>query len=247
MIEIRNRAKERRPGRWKRAFEPLRTGRGGILAGRVLAVVAIPAMCLLAGCGGGGSANSNGALSITPGIGTIDTNCTGCNATSSSGAAVEQFTAALSSGGAASVTWTVSGGDANSGPGTITSGGQYTPPSYLTADQASVTVTAALSGSSSNTATAVVTVTPGFLQPLTPENASLGASGTLSLSGYLAELGGTAGITYGLSSTASGSSGGLGTLGASTCTRGGTAFTYCTVTYTAPATSRQAAPSLWPR
>ncbi len=193
-------------------------------------------MCLLAGCGGGGSANSNGALSITPGIGTIDTNCTGCNATSSSGAAVEQFTAALSSGGAASVTWTVSGGDANSGPGTITSGGQYTPPSYLTADQASVTVTAALSGSSSNTATAVVTVTPGFLQPLTPENASLGASGTLSLSGYLAELGGTAGITYGLSSTASGSSGGLGTLGASTCTRGGTAFTYCTVTYTAPAT-----------
>ena len=69
------------------------------------------------------------------GHGAIDTNCTGCNATNSSGASVEQFTATLASGGAATVTWKVSGGDANSGAGTITASGQYTPPSYLTADQ----------------------------------------------------------------------------------------------------------------
>ena len=106
----------------------------------------VPALGLLAGCGSGSvTANpSNGMFSISPGTGTIDTNCTGCNATNSSGASVEQFTATLASGGAAAVTWKVSGGDANSGPGTITASGQYTPPSYLTADQASVTVTATL-------------------------------------------------------------------------------------------------------
>jgi hypothetical protein len=42
------------------------------------------------------------------------------------------------------VTWKVSGGDANSGAGTITASGQYTPPSYLTADSVPVTVTATL-------------------------------------------------------------------------------------------------------
>ena len=39
-----------------------------------------------------------------------------------------------SSGGAPNVNWTVSGGDASAGPGTINSNGQYTPPSYLTAN-----------------------------------------------------------------------------------------------------------------
>ena len=79
-------------------------------------------------------------------------------------------------------------------------------------------------------------MTPGFLQPLTPENAALGANGTLSITGYLAEAGGTTGISYALSSTESGSSGGQGSLGSPNCTRSGTAFTFCTVTYTAPAT-----------
>jgi hypothetical protein len=51
---------------------------------------------------------------------------------------VEQFTATLTGGGAANVTWSVSGGDANSGPGSITATGQYTPPSYLTADRVEV-------------------------------------------------------------------------------------------------------------
>ncbi len=180
--------------------------------------------------------SSNGTFSVSPGTSSIDTNCTGCNTTNSSGASIEQFSATLTAGGAASVTWKVSGGDANSGPGTISSSGQYVPPSYLTADHVSVTVTAALSSNTSTTASAVLTVTPGFLQPLTPENAAVAANGTLAVTGYIAEAGGSLGIVYGLSSTAIGSSGGQGTLGTTSCTRSTTVFTYCKVTYTAPTT-----------
>ena len=91
----------------------------------------LPALAILAGCGGasvGGSSSGSGSLSISPGTATIDTNCTGCNATTSSGGLVEQFSATFG-GSAAKVNWTLSGGDANSGAGTINSSGQYTPPS----------------------------------------------------------------------------------------------------------------------
>ena len=203
-----------------------------------MAMAVVPTLCLLAGCGGGTvTVNpSNGTFSITPGTVSIDTNCNGCNGTNASGASVEQFTATLNGGGAASVTWKVSGGDANSGAGTINASGQYTPPSYMTADSVPVTVTATLASNSGVVATAMLTVTPGFLQPLTPENAALGVNGILTVTGYIAEAGGHTGISFALSSTASGSSGGLGTLGTPNCTRSTTAFTYCWVTYTAPVT-----------
>jgi hypothetical protein len=195
-----------------------------------------PALLLAAGCANGHvtAAPSNGTFSISPGTSSIDTNCTGCNATGAQGTVVEQFTATLASGGPAAVTWSVSGGDANSGAGTITASGQYTPPSYLTADRVPVVVTATLSPGVS--ATAVLTVTPGFLQPLTPENAALGANGQVTLTGYLAEAGGSLGISYALSGTAAGASGGQGSLGLVNCQRAVQSFTYCTVTYTAPAT-----------
>ena len=140
----------------------------------------------------------------------------------------------LSGGGAASVTWAVSGGDTNSGPGTITTSGQYTPPPYLTANSVQVTVTATLSSSSTTKATATVTVTPGFLQPLTPENVSLSSAGTVTVTGYIAEAGGSTGINYAVSSSPTGSSGGQGSLGTTSCTRNTTAFTFCSVTYSAP-------------
>lgn len=190
-------------------------------------------MLLAAGCTNGNVAAdpSNASFSISPGTGTIDTNCTGCNTTSAQGASAEQFTATLAGGGAAAVTWSLSGGDANSGPGAISASGQYTPPSYLTADRAQVVVTATLNTA---TATAVLTVTPGFLQPLTPENAALGPNGQTTVTGFLAEAGGEMGISFALANSASGSSGGQGSLGSTACQRGAQAFTYCTVTYTAP-------------
>ncbi len=204
---------------------------------RVLAIAVFPALLVLAGCGGAVSGNSLiGTFSVSPNTAAIDTNCTGCNATNSSGTAVEQFSATLSGGGSAGVTWSLSGGDANSGPGTITADGQYTPPSYLTADSVQVTVTAALTSSQSTQASATVNLTPGFLQPLTPENVALGGGGTVTITGYIAEAGGSTGINYSVSSTSAGSGGGRGWLGLSGCVRSTMAFTYCTVAYSAPGT-----------
>jgi len=202
----------------------------------MLAITALPTFLVLAGCGGGiaSTTTSNGTFSISPTTLSIDTNCTGCNAATSSGTAVEQFSAMLNSGGATTVTWSVSGGDANSGPGTISSSGQYTPPPYLTANSVQVTVKATLSSSSTTTASAALTVTPGFLQPLTPENVSVGSAGTATITGYIAEAGGSTGINYAVSSSSTGSGGGQGSVGSPSCTRSATAFTYCTVTYSAP-------------
>ncbi len=207
---------------------------------RALPLALVPAWLALAGCGGqvaagtspngsGSSVSSNGSFSISPSAASIDTNCTGCNATSASGA-YEQLTATLANGGAASVTWSVSPG----GAGSITSAGKYTPPGYLTADSEKVTVTATLNSNHSQAASAVLTITPGFLQPLTPENAALGANGTLSITGYLAEAGGATGINFALASTAAGAGGGQGTLGTPSCLRAAQTFTSCTVTYIAP-------------
>jgi hypothetical protein len=202
-----------------------------------LAMILTPALLLAAGCANGNvSANPvNATFSIAPGTNSIDTNCTGCNATSKQGGTVERFTATLSGGGPANVTWSVSGGDAKSGAGAISANGEYTPPSYLTADRVQVVVTATLEGNATTTATAVLTVTPGFLQPLAPENAALGANGQVTLTGYLAEAGGNAGIHFALSNSGSGTSGGQGVLGPESCQRSASAFTTCTVTYTAPA------------
>jgi hypothetical protein len=234
----------------------IRSGRGPICGSgpaafarralRAAAMGAVPVALLVAGCGGGGgsasggspsgSGSSSGGFSISPATITMDTNCTGCNQNNSSGGAVEQFVATMAGGGAASVSWTLSGGDASAGAGTITAGGQYTPPGYLTADTVTVTVTATLVSNASDKATAVIPVKPGFLQPLAPENAALGANGTLTVTGYIAEVGGSDGINYSTSSTATGSSGGEGTLGTPSCVRGAQTFTNCAVTYTAPST-----------
>jgi hypothetical protein len=211
---------------------------------KILPMVLAPALLLAAGCGGGPDiANpSNQAISITPGASSIDTNCTGCNVANAGGGSrgsFLQFAATHAGGGAAQVTWSVSGGDAVGGPGSINSSGQYTPPSYLTADRAEVAVTATLEASPSVRASSALTVTPGFLQPLTPENAAVGANGSVVITGTLAEAGGSTGIHFELASTATGqggiSFGGQGSLGAVSCQRGSQSFTACTVTYTAPA------------
>jgi hypothetical protein len=196
-----------------------------------------PALLLAAGCGSGlvNANSSTSAFSITPSVAAIDSNCAGCNATNAQGSSVHQFTATLPNGRPAEVAWSVSGGDAASGPGSINASGQYTPPSYLTADRTEVVVTATLVANPSLRAYSVLTVTPGFLQPLTPENAALGANGSIAITGFLAEAGGTTGINFELANSPTGQSGGQGTLSAASCQRDSKAFTACTVTYTAPA------------
>jgi hypothetical protein len=210
---------------------------------RIAALLMGPALLALGGCAGGGVSadSSNPTFSIAPGTASIDTNCAGCNGTNAQGTAAEQFTATLAGGGAATVTWSLSGGDANSGPGTISAAGQYTPPSYLTADRVQVLVTATMNRIV--TATAVLTVTPGFLQPLGPENAAIPAGGQLTITGTLAEAGGYDGISFALASSATGSTGGQGSLGEINCQRSIQAFTTCAVVYTAPATISSTSPT----
>ncbi len=208
----------------------------------ILPTVLATFLALLAGCGGGAViANSaNATFFISPGKAAIDTNCTGCNATNVHGSPVHQFSTAFNAGGKAPVMWSVSGGDAVAGPGTISAAGQYTPPSYLTADRVEVLVTATLKANPTVRASAPITVTPGFLQPLTPENVALGPNGTVTITGYLAEAGGSRGIRFALSDAPAGTAGGEGSLGATNCQHLAHAFTSCTVTYTAPSVAQSA-------
>ena len=176
----------------------------------------------------------NATFAISPASASIDTNCTGCNATNSHGSPVQKLSALLNGGGAADVAWSVSGGDATAGAGTISAAGQYTPPSYLTADRVEVLVTATLKANPSVRATSLLQLTPGFLQPLTPENLALGPNGTVTLTGTLAQAGGSTSIRFALSDAAAGTTGGEGSLGPTTCQRTSQTFTTCSVTYTAP-------------
>ena len=204
---------------------------------RKLSLLLAPALLAMAGCGNSlvTTTPAISAISITPRTGSIDTNCTGCNAANAQGNPVQQFTATLAGGGPAEVVWSISGGDAVSGPGSINQLGQYTPPSYLTADHAEVVVTATLAANPSLRAYSVLSITPGFLQPLTPENVAMGANGRVTITGVLAEAGGSSGIHFELAGSPGGQgSGGQGSLAAS-CQRDSQTFTSCTVTYSAPA------------
>lgn len=197
-----------------------------------------PLLIALSGCGAaaGTAYSSNAAFSISPATTSVDTSCTGCNATDARGVAAHQFNARLAAGGSAAVTWSVSGGDSVAGAGTISAAGNYTPPSYLTTDRVTVVVTARLASDPSVAARAQVIVTPGFLQPLTPENVALGANGSVTLTGRLAEAGGSGTIHFALADSPTGSAGGQGSLGTTTCQHSKQAFTACIVTYTAPTT-----------
>ena len=195
-----------------------------------------PFVIALAGCGSPTVAANSGnpRFAISPGAAAVDTNCIGCNGANGRGLPVHRFAATLTNGSASRVTWSVSGGDAVAGPGRISASGEYTPPSYLTADRAQVIVTARLAADPHVASSAPITVTPGFLQPLTPENVALGANGTATITAKLALAGGSAGIQFALAGSPSGTGHGQGSLGATTCQRSGKAFTSCSVTYTAP-------------
>ena len=193
---------------------------------------------VLVGCGAAGATTEfqTGALGISPATASLDTNCTGCNAVDARGNPVLQLAARTGQGNSAPVTWSVSGGDALAGPGNVDATGRYTPPSFLTRDQVSVQVIGTLAGNPALTARATITLTPGFLQPLTPENVALGPMGTVTMTGRLAQAGGHSDIHFALTSSAQGTPGGGGSLGVPVCQHSEQAFTTCSVTYTAPAT-----------
>ena len=215
---------------------PLRARRALRWSTAWLAASVVPAVLLVAGCGvSAGPVKSAGssALSIAPGISHLDTNCTGCNGLDARGVPVHQFRAVLANGGSAAVNWSLSGGDPVAGAGVIDASGRYTPPTYLSVDDTVVVVTARLASDPRIVASAPITVSPGFLQPLTPENVALGPGASVTFSGKLAQSSGHASIQFAIAGS-EGDSSAQGVLGLPTCHHSGQAFTTCSVTYTAP-------------
>src|SRR5579859_2226232 len=202
----------------------------------LLLVCAAPLALVIAGCGGSSysSSPSNSTFSIAPSTSSIDTN------------GQVQFTATLANGTAATnVHWAIVSGQNNSqiGEGSIDPAtGLYYPPSALSQDSVQVKVQANLTGNAYQTASAVITITPGFIQFVTPETATVAAGATLPVTATIGEVGGGS-INWSLSTSLSSSSSpgaAGGSLSSTTCQRGGLnssnpIYTTCSATYTAPA------------
>ncbi len=134
--------------------------------------------------------------------------------------------------------WAVLSGqnDSNIGQGSIDQNGIYTPPSALTHDSVQVKIQANLTSNIYSTATAVITVTPGFNQAVTPEVAAVSPGSNVALTGVIAEYGGGS-INWSLSSASSSITNPGSTYGAisgSKCQTSSQNYTACTATYTAP-------------
>ncbi|MFL6426934.1 MAG: hypothetical protein ACJ71S_01725 [Acidobacteriaceae bacterium] len=204
---------------------------------RALFACAAPLVLVIAGCGGGGPSSnpSNPTFSISPATTTIDTN------------GQVQFTATLTNGQpATNVNWVVTTGTNDNttlGWGSVdATSGLYFPPSALSKDSVQIQVQANLKTNIYQTATAVITVTPGFIQAVTPENATVSAGATVPLAATIAEVGGGS-VNWGLSTSPSGGSSpgsAGGAISNSSCQKSGSInssnpfYTYCTATYTAP-------------
>jgi len=175
-------------------------------------------------------------LLLAAGCGTFPGSSGGGFAISSSAATVAttgqlQFKAMEPDGTPAAVQWSVS--TTQNGPslgaGSIDATGLYTPPNALSADSVAVEVAAHLESDPSRITSETITVTPGFLQPLLPENAALSQGGTLEASAQIAEVGGGT-VHWSLSDSA------MGTLSQSSCQHGKQQYTICKVSYTAAGT-----------
>jgi hypothetical protein len=196
--------------------------------GEIALTLASPILFFAAGCGGLNLAANNhpSGLIIHAAKATVDTNT------------LDQLSAAFPSGAPAAVTWSIAGGqnDASIGQGSVDAHGLYTPPPLLSHDTVNVELKAAVANDQDAAATYRLTVTPGFVQSLTPENASLAAGGTVEVTGELAEVNsGT--INWSLTTKAAGGATAgaeYGSLSATSCHRSPRTYTYCTATYTAP-------------
>ncbi|HEY0757949.1 MAG TPA: hypothetical protein VGD59_01700 [Acidisarcina sp.] len=156
-----------------------------------------------------------------------------------------QLRATLASGAAAPVTWSIAEGqnDQLLGQGRIDATGLYTPPAALSRDAVQVLVTARLQsangsnplslGAPAPLASDVLTVTPGFLQPLTPETATLAPGASLEITGKLAEVNGGS-VRWSLINNGKEAGAESGAILSQGCERGAANYTTCTALYTAP-------------
>lgn len=183
-------------------------------------------LVFVAGCGVGeyGTVGANSGFSITPSSSTVNSN------------GQIQFSARMPSGDAVPVTWSViSGSNATSlGEGRIDASGLYTPPAALSQDSVRVVIAGKLQDDPAESASSVVSVTPGFVQSLLPENASLTAGATVEATAEIAEVN-AGSVHWSLSSDASPGAD-EGTLSDASCQRSLDQYTTCKVSYTAPST-----------
>lgn len=130
--------------------------------------------------------------------------------------------------------WSVVSGDNASslGEGHIDATGLYTPPSALSQDIVRIQIAANLKNEPAETASKVVSVTPGFVQSLLPENATLTAGATVEATAEIAEV--NAGSVHWSLSAENANSGDEGILVNESCQRSLDQYTTCKAIYTAP-------------
>ena len=142
-------------------------------------------------------------------------------------------------GEAEAVTWSVvSGSNAPAlGQGQIDASGIYTAPGSLSSDEVTVRVEARLATDSADATSILLTVRPGFVQPLLPQDMALTPGASAQVTAEIAEVN-AGSVSWSLAASPGGSEttppGTLGTLNGSGCQRSEDRFTTCTVTYSAP-------------
>jgi hypothetical protein len=206
---------------------------------KLLSIATPLLLILVAGCGAVSSpaGSSPGALVISAEKATIDTTTT------------NPLSARLASGASANVHWAIVAGQNNAslGQGTISANGLYTPPPLLSRDQVQIQVMATSQGDPAATATYLLTVTPGFVQVLTPETASLAPGGTVQVTGEIAEVN-SGSIQWSLGTTPGGEidpGDSYGSIGETRCSHSSRSYTSCTATYTAPRALPPGSPSVF--
>ncbi len=203
---------------------PQRQSQSGAPALRGLAFAALLG---LSGCGGALSGGANPHLSIEATAHALTT-----------GAQLRLLATDPSSGNPVPARWSIAASDnaAALGPGSIDATGVYTAPGALSQDEITVTLTAT---TDDNVVSTQLTVTPGFAQPLTPENASVAPGQPLEVTARLAEVnaGSVSWSLQPVAGTAAAAQSVLGSLRPESCVRAPRQFTTCTATYLAPPAS----------
>jgi hypothetical protein len=180
--------------------------------------------CLLLGVAGCGVGQFN-ALGTNGGAFSI---ASSSNEVQTSGKV--QFTALLANGGPAAVTWAVAEGENASslGEGHIDAQGLYTPPSALSLDHAQIRILATLKSDPTSQASEILTVSPGLVQSLLPENAAVTPGNSVEVTAEIAEVN-AGSVEWSLNQPS-------GVLGNSSCQHSLDQYTTCKITYSAPGT-----------
>ncbi|MGA7525245.1 MAG: hypothetical protein WBW84_22540 [Acidobacteriaceae bacterium] len=182
-----------------------------------------------AGCGSvaGPALAGNGDLAISASAQSVGTN------------GQVELRAFHSSGEAALVAWRIVSGTnaATLGQGHIDATGLYTAPGSLSSDSITVHVQAAEPGDAKSIASLALTVHPGFVQPLLPQNVALTPGASAEVTAQIAEVD-AGSVKWSLAETPAGggasTNGALGTVSDLGCRRSSDHYTTCRATYSAP-------------